>query len=152
MKKHTILVLLLIVGLSLSGCRRLLTGKPHPFAAPIPPVVLADLCVQFEAPPDSKLCNPRRDVYTIDIFRTIVDAFRFGVSTYDDVQAKLGAYQYECGPDQVGRDDTIYYDCTYDLTGDLVYRLSFGFNKEDNTLRVIFPPGGGYQIRPVDSD
>lgn len=104
---------------------------------PLPPEVVSDICHKFEVREDDWRCRADAKVYAPDFFPLIRSAFQPESSTYDDVQAKLGIYQYHCESLIIEANGNKYYTCDYDLHDDRVFPIGIFF-KDDNTVWRIF--------------
>jgi hypothetical protein len=110
--------------------------------SPLKPEVVQDICSKFGLPKDDDRCRPGATVYAPDFFPLIRESFTPGVSTYDDVQEKLGAYQYKCEKPTKESDGTIYFVCSYDLQGDRVFHADFFFTGEGTMWKMFASTGG----------
>lgn len=120
------------------------TRRPvHEVTTPLKAEVVQDVCQALALPETDPLCKPGAVVYAPDFFPRIHKAFKPGVTTYDEIQKKLGKYQWKC-------EDPVYYPslgktffrCDYALNEDHVFPFSFSFT-EDGVLDKIFADGGG---------
>ena len=86
---------------------------------------------------DNRLCTQNRPVYAPDFFPIILSTFERGVSTRDDVKAKLGRYEYGCEPPTyVPSLELTYYRCAYDLNGDRVFFVGIWYLDNDVVWRM----------------
>ena len=97
---------------------------------------IQDICTNFEIE-DDRLCMQDRPVYAPDFFPIILSTFERGVSTRDDVKAKLGRYEYGCElPTYEPSSELIYYVCSYDLNGDRVFPVVIFYLDNDVVWRM----------------
>ena len=115
--------------------------KMSEVTTPLEPAVVQDLCHKLELSRDGPLCQPEAVVYAPDFFPAVRALFKPGVTTYDDIQGKLGNYQYKREPLITQADGTTYFTSSYDLKGDRVFPIHFFFTKE-GTLEKIFATVG----------
>ena len=86
---------------------------------------------------DNRLCTQDRPVYAPDFFPIILSTFERGVSTRDDVKAKLGRYEYGCEPPTYEPSSELtYYRCAYDLNGDRVFFVGIWYLDNDVVWRM----------------
>jgi hypothetical protein len=138
---------LFIVGLALllitsCGCTlpisiaRLRKPDLSKYTTPLTAETIQDICMGFELK-DNRLCTQDRPVYAPDFFPIILSTFERGVSTRDDVKAKLGRYEYGCEPPTyVPRLRMTYYVCSYDLNGDRVFPVVISYLDSDVVWRM----------------
>lgn len=107
---------------------------------PLPKETIDLLCHSFELSPDDSLCNGRGEVYGLDFFDIIRDAFRpymeyeivsSEAATYDDVEKKIGMFRYECEPVVQEADGFTYFVCFYDLRGDRAFIIAIVYSYPD---------------------
>jgi len=113
----------------------------HEVTSPLEAAVVQDLCQKLALPEDDPLCLPGAVVYAPDFFPAVKAAFEPGITTYDDVQEKLGVYKYRQDPLVIQADGVKYFRCWYDFNGDHVFPIVFSFTDE-NVLRQIFASAG----------
>jgi hypothetical protein len=102
------------------------------YTSPLNTETIQDICQQFHLTGDRR-CQEDQTVYAPDFFPDILPAFERGVSTRDDVRAKLGVYEYDCEqPIYVPSLNRTYYTCSYDLRGDRVYPIGVFYDIEDS--------------------
>lgn len=130
---------LLVMGFTIAS--RLTKPKIHEVTTPLEAIVVQNLCQKFSLPEDDPLCRPEAIVYAPDFFPAVRAAFTPGITTYDDVQEKLGSYQYERKPLVTQAGGTTYFRCRYDFNGDRVFPVGFSFT-EDGVLKRIFATVG----------
>lgn len=118
-----------------------LVDKPPPIeeiTTPLEPAVAQDMCQKMSLRNTDRRCQEGAVVYAEDFAQEIRVAFEPGVSTYADVQEVFGPYQYECEEPVYYRSlNVTVFRCWYDLRGDRVYRIGFGFT-DDGVLRAIY--------------
>jgi hypothetical protein len=151
-----IVVVFLTIGMSLLLCGILAMGALSGFytyadathwrekTSPLDPAVIEDICVKFALPSDDSRCQPGVHVYAPDFFDVITRAFRphDGVSsTYDEVQEKLGKYQFDYNPPVTTGDGLTYFRAWYDLKGDRVYPIVMFFYADGRLWRIIADVG-----------
>ena len=106
------------------------------YTTPLDSETIQDICMNFEIK-DNRLCIQDRPVYAPDFFPIILSTFERGVSTRDDVKAKLGRYEYGCEPPTyVPRLELTYYRCAYDLNGDRVFFVGIWYLDNDVVWRM----------------
>jgi hypothetical protein len=115
---------------------RLTRPKVHEVTSPLETGVVRDLCQKLTLPEDDPLCQPGAIVYAPDFFPAVRASFEPGITTYDDIQGKLGSYQYECKPPVNLVDGTAYFRCWYDFKGDRVFPVVFIFT-DDSILERL---------------
>lgn len=94
---------------------------------PLEPGTVADICQRFSLPPKDPRCQAGAQVYAVDFFDLPRRAFRPGVTTYADVHAKLGPYEYQCRKPEWNANGTWTYRCYYDFKGDRTYTIIVRF-------------------------
>lgn len=92
---------------------------------PLDADTVQDLCVKLELVENHSLCGSDRVVYAPDFFPAIKSYFEPGITTYDDVQAKLARYQYEREPTVTTADGVSTFRSSYDFRGDKIFLVSF---------------------------
>ncbi len=115
---------------------RITRPKVHEVTSPLEAAVVQDLCQKLALSEDDPLCRPGAVVYAPDFFPAVRASFEPGVTTYDDVQEKLGSYQYKHGSLVTLADGTAYFRCWYDFEGDHVFPVVFIFT-DDGILERI---------------
>ena len=135
------LVVLLGVAL-LAGCSlpisiaRMRKGDLSQYTTPLDRETIEDVCKQFELAGDRR-CQPGRIVYAPDFFPAILSSFERGMSTHEEVRAKLGKYEYDCeNPTYIPSLNHTYYWCSYDLNGDRVFPIRIKYEIRGNQ-RVV---------------
>lgn len=126
--------LVILMGIALlTGCSlpisiaRIRKGDLSQYTTPLDRETIEDVCKQFELA-DDRRCQPGRIVYAPDFFPAILSSFERGVSTQEDVRAKLGRYEYDCeNPTYIPSLDHTYYWCRYDLHGDRVFPIGIEY-------------------------
>jgi hypothetical protein len=111
---------------------------------PLAPAVVQDVCEKLDLPKDSPTCRPGATVYAPDFSPAIRAAFQPGVTTYTEIQQKLGKYQYECEPPMRYMDTPGYetfFRCHYALNPDRVFPFAFSFT-ENGILANIYTSAG----------
>ena len=81
--------------------------------------------------------QPGAVVFAPDFFPAVRVQFKAGESAYDDVQDRLGSYQYQKGPTVTQADGTVYFRCRYDFKGDRVFPVVVSFS-EDGVMKRLF--------------
>ena len=107
---------------------------------PLSTEVTQDLCTKFDIPADDRRCQPKAIVYAYDFFGTIKVALRTTDQrqlAFDQVQEKLGKYQYYREPLTTVSDGTQYHECWYDFQGDRVYPIAISFFSDGRVWRVF---------------
>lgn len=115
--------------------------KVHEVTSPLEAVVVQDLCQKLALSEDDPLCQPGAIVYAPDFFPAVRASFEPGITTYDDVQEKLGSYQYKRGALVTQADGTAYFVCDYDFHGDRVFPVSFFFKENGVLERIVATVG-----------
>lgn len=118
---------------------------------PLPNETIGILCNNLELESEHPLCNGKKDVYGPDFIDIISDTFRpyeayklesSEAATYDEVEEKIGAFRYECGPVITAGDGFTYFICDYDLRGDKEFPISIIFTSpEMATFRIMMSLG-----------
>lgn len=104
---------------------------------PLSSEVVRGICQSFEMSETDQRCRVGVKVYAPDFFPVILAAFERGVSTRDDVIAKLGIYEYGCEtPTHVPSLEITYYRCRYDLNGDHVFPVVISYTDNDVVWRM----------------
>ncbi|MBV6465791.1 MAG: hypothetical protein PGMFKBFP_01076 [Anaerolineales bacterium] len=107
---------------------------------PLPKETVEILCDNFSLEKEDKLCNGKKEVYAPDFFRTINSDFKpyeeyqiesSESATYEEVQEKIGAFQFKCEPTVTTGDGFSYFLCSYDLRGDRFYTIVIFFSYPD---------------------
>jgi hypothetical protein len=107
---------------------------------PLDPVVARDLCVAFSLSSDDERCQPDSVVYAPDFFDIIRETFapnNGAWATYDDVQEKIGKYQYKFEPPVTQADGITYFVVGYDLRGDGIYTIGMFFYGDGRLFRIV---------------
>jgi len=120
---------------------RLTRPKVHEVTSPLKTDVVRDLCQKLALSEDDPLCQPGAIVYAPDFFPAVRASFEVGVTTYEDVQEKLGSYQYKRGALVTQADGTAYFVCDYDFNGDRVFPVSFFFTENGVLERIVATVG-----------
>lgn len=115
--------------------------KVHEVTSPLGAAVVQDLCQKLALPEGDPLCQPGAVVYAPDFFPAVRTSFKPGVTTYDDVQDKLGSYQYKRGQLVTQADGISYFVCGYDFNGDRVFPVGFFFTEEGILERIFATVG-----------
>jgi hypothetical protein len=151
-----IVAITLTIGMSLLLCGALARGALYGLytyidathwrekTSPLDQDVIKDICLKFALPSDDPRCQPGSQVYAPDFFGVITRAFRptDGVSsTYDEVQEKLGKYQFDYNPPVTTGDGLTYFRAWYDLKGDRVYPIVMFFYADGRLWRIIADVG-----------
>ena len=107
---------------------------------PLDPTVAGDLCVTFSLSSDDKRCQSGSTVYAPDFFDVIRKTFapsKGAWATYEEVQEKIGKYQYRFEPLVTQADGTTYFVAGYDLRGDRVYPIGMFFYGDGRLFRIV---------------
>jgi hypothetical protein len=113
---------------------------------PLPKETRQLLCKNFELPSDHSLCNGKKDVYALDFVPIIRDTFRpyesYGIpssdsAVYTDVDAKIGAFKYDCEPVETTGDGLTFFTCNYDLRGDRRFVMTIIYTYPENAVMRI---------------
>ena len=106
------------------------------YTTPLDSETIQDICMNFEIK-DNRLCAQDRPVYAPDFFPIILSTFERGVSTRDDVKARLGRYEYGCElPIYTPSLGITSYRCAYDLNGDRVFFVGIWYLDNDVVWRM----------------
>lgn len=108
--------------------------------SPLAVEVVEDMCEKFALPEEDPRCQPGAVVYAPEFFRTIGKTFQpenRAWATFEQVEEKLGAYNYEKEPVTTLGDGTQYFRCWYDLNGDRLYPIVIDFNADGSIRRMI---------------
>lgn len=116
---------------------RLTRPQVHELTSPLAPGVIQNLCQKLDLAEGDPLCQPGATAYAPDFFPAVRASFEPGITTYDDVQGKLGRYLYKREPLVIQADGTRYFVCRYDFKGDRVFPVVFFFTGE-GVLKRIF--------------
>lgn len=111
---------------------------------PLRPDVIQDICIKFDIPTTDPRCQPNAVAYAYDFFGTFKEALRTTDQrqlTFDQVQEKLGQYQYYREPVITVSDGTRYFRCWYDLQGDRAYPIAVSFFDDGRVWRVFADAG-----------
>lgn len=101
--------------------------------------VIDDLCLKFKLPPNDPRCHPGARVYAPDFFGDISATFqpKHGPwATYDEVQQKIGKYQFLLEPLVTTGDGITYFVAHYDLKGDQVFPIVMFFHGDGGLWRL----------------
>ena len=118
---------------------------------PLPNETVAQLCTSFGLEKDMPLCNGKRDVYGPDFYEIIRDTFRpyesyeipsSEAATYDEVEKKIGMFEYECESVATTGDGFSFFRCRYDLRGDREFIIGILYTYPDNAVFRINTPMG----------
>ena len=104
---------------------------------PLEPIVVQDLCSKLDLPDDDTRCQPGVSTYATDFFRDIDRPFEYGITTYDDVHALFGEYEFRCEPRVTQADGYSYFRCSYDFNGDRMYWVTFRFSGDEAVLDLV---------------
>ncbi|MBN1874148.1 MAG: hypothetical protein JXA33_07945 [Anaerolineae bacterium] len=140
----------IVVGLSVCLCcvgaliaravaTRSQIARLYELTAPLDAVVIQELCQKLSLSVQDERCQSEAVVYSIDFYDDIGQPFEYGVTTYQDVQALFGAYQYECDARVITADGYAYFRCLYDFKGDRMFPVSFRFSGDNDVLDQIMP-------------
>ena len=108
--------------------------------SPLRQDVVQDLCLKFGLSSADPHCQPANRVYGPDFFGVIRDAFQPTTgnwATYDEVQDKLGKYQFAYDPPVTTGDGLTYFRAHYDLNGDQVYPIVMFFYEDGRLWRLV---------------
>jgi hypothetical protein len=111
---------------------------------PLDPAVVKDLCATFSLPSEDPKCKPNSVVYAPDFFGVVRETFApsDGVwATYDQVQEKIGKYQYHYELPITTGDGFTYFVVGYDLQGDRVYPIAMFFYEDGRLWRLVADVG-----------
>jgi hypothetical protein len=112
--------------------------------SPLHEDVIQDICLKFIIPPNDSRCKSGSKVYAPDFFGDITRAFRAknGIySTYDEVQNKIGKYQFDYEPPVTDGSGRTYFVVWYDLRGDRVFPIVMFFYGDGRLYRIIADVG-----------
>jgi|GEM_PF-2049953 len=156
-KKHLAYVILIPFGVIILLCMIL---QIHVYShrddykertTPLPKETIETLCANFEINKDDRLCNGKKEISAPDFYNTIRDTFRpyeaynipsSEAATYEEVQQKIGDFQYECESVVYQADGFTYFICSYDLRGDRALRVAIMFTYPENAVFRIMTPIG----------
>ena len=140
--KHLFIVGLALLLFASCGCTlpisiaRLRKPDLSKYTTPLAAETIQDICTAFELR-DNRLCTQDEPVYAPDFFPIILSTFERGVSTRNDVKAKLGRYEYGCElSTYVPSLRITYYRCSYDLNGDRVFPVVISYLDSDVVWRM----------------
>jgi len=109
---------------------------------PLPANSVETLCENFNIR-SSQLCNGTHEVYGPDFYNIIRETFQpyeeyqvesNQAATYDEVEKKIGIFQYECDNVVYQADSFTYFTCFYDLRGDRVSTILIIFTYPENRV------------------
>ena len=103
------------------------------YTTPLKEEVVEDICEKFLSNDDPR-CEPNRIIYAPDFFPEIRKYLQDGKGkmTREDVQEKLGEYEYNCEePIYYPSLHKAYYWCSYDLSGDRVFPIDIEYEVND---------------------
>jgi len=112
------------------------------YTTPLEAEVVEDICEKFLLSDDPR-CEPGEVIYAPDFFPEIRRYLQGGKGrlTHQDVQEKLGEYEYRCeSPIYYPSLGKTYYWCSYDLNGDGVFPIDIEYeinNGQDIISRVV---------------
>jgi hypothetical protein len=112
---------------------------------PLDSTVIKDLCSTFVLPASDPKCKPGSIVYAPDFFEDVIKTFRThdGIyATYDDVQKKIGKYQFKFEPPVTESDGKTYFVARYDFQGDRVFPIVMFFYGDGRLWRIVANTGG----------
>lgn len=150
------IIIVLLVGAVAWVCAPVLLGTAYGLSAvpemlswrakttPLDPEVITDLCSRFGLRADDQQCEPGAEVYAPDFFGVVRGAFQPSSgpwATYDEVQEKLGEYQYRYESPVTTGDGLTYFVAGYDLRGDRVYPIVMFFYENGRLWRLIADVG-----------
>ena len=139
--------ILMIVGGCISSCLLIRAygtysaqKKIRALTTPLSLETTQDLCVKLSLPKTDRRCRADTVVYAPDFYADLNRPFKYGESTYQDVQDLFGQYQYECeSRERVAADGYSRFRCSYDFQGDHMFPVIFSFSLENETLVDIMP-------------
>jgi hypothetical protein len=112
--------------------------KAH--TSPLSQDVIDDICLKFNLSTNDTRCKAGARVYAPDFFSVIGETFQpknGPWATYDEVQQKLGKYQFQYDPPVTTGDGLTYFRAHYDLRGDLVFPITMFFYADGRLWRLI---------------
>jgi hypothetical protein len=112
--------------------------------SPLSQDVTDDLCLKFKLPSNDPLCQPGSRVYAPDFFNVIRATYQpknGSWATYDEVQQKLGKYQFLYEPPVTTGNGFTYFVAHYDLKGDQVFPIVMFFYADGRLWRLIADVG-----------
>jgi hypothetical protein len=115
-----------------------LNWKAH--TSPLDQEIIQDICRKFQLPPGDTRCRPGAKTYAPDFFRLIRQTFAPRNSkwaTYDEVQQKLGSYQFLYEPPVTTGQGLTYFVAHYDLQGDQVFPITMFFYADGRLWRLF---------------
>lgn len=144
-RSRLILSMVLIIGMCIGSCWLIRAygsysaqQKIRALTTPLAPEVVQTLCLKFELPATDKRCRAGAVVYAPDFYADLGRLFEYGESTYAEVQAVFGVYQYKCeSRERVAAQGYSVFRCWYDFHGDQMFPMVFEFALDDETLEGI---------------
>jgi hypothetical protein len=115
-----------------------LNWKAH--TSPLSQDVINDLCFKFKIPSNDTRCQSGATVYAPNFFNVIGETFQptnGPWATYDEVQQKLGKYQFLYEPPVTEGNGLTYFVAHYDLNGDQVFPITMFFYADGRLWRFI---------------
>lgn len=103
---------------------------------PLSSDVMQDLCRRLRLLSGDPKCASGATVYAPEVFGLVGAEFPRGESTYQDVQGKIGRYQYACEEVVPGERDRVFR-CWYDFQGDRAFPLGISFKGPDNNSALV---------------
>ena len=151
--KRIFITLCIFIVLAVLACLLVVTLRRDDWkkrTTPLPRETVAILCANFDLEKDHPLCNGKTDVYGPDFYDIIRDTFHpyedeidsSKAATYDEVEEKIGMFEYECEPVVYEADGFTYFNCVYDLRGDMEFVIGIMFTYPDNAVFRINTPMG----------
>lgn len=107
---------------------------------PLDPAVVRDLCMAFSLSSEDKRCQSESVVYAPEFFGIIKETFAPSKGpwmTFDEIQEKIGKYQYRFEPPVTQVDGVTYFVVGYDFRGDRVYPIGAFFYGDGKLWRLV---------------
>ncbi len=144
-----VLILVLLMGficlpgiigafIGLSDIPDMLNWKSH--TSPLSQDVIDDLCLQFNLSANDPRCQTGARVYAPDFFSVIRATFQpknGPWATYEEVQKRLGKYQFLYEPPVTTGNGFTCFVAHYDLRGDQVFPIIMFFYADGKLWRLI---------------
>jgi len=112
--------------------------------SPLDPAVISDLCTTFSIPEGDPKCKSDSVVYAPEFFGVIRRTFQPDEddwATYDEVQEKLGKYQFRYEAPVTTADGFTYFCVWYDLRGDRIFPIVIFFYEDGRLWRLVADVG-----------
>ena len=111
------------------------------YTIPLSQEIVDDLCTKFELESDDERCDHVGDaVYGPDFFDELYKRINPQMNdwtTFEEVDGKLGIYEFKREPIIEQADGLTYFVCHYDFTGDRVYPFLVFYYADGTIMRLV---------------